>query len=122
MAAKDFQSMTLGTALTFPYDCGSHCEITTMNPIGSGMVGGSIAQSGHGFVGLAAGTQLDIQFPSSTCAVAFRLWCGATPSRLDFYALNGTHLTALSLTKGPLGSGVIAFAAEEIARAILHHD
>lgn len=122
MAAKDFQSLVTGTPLTFPYDCGSHCKITAVKPIGSGGTGGVIAQSGNGFVGLAAGSELNIEFPSSTSAVMFRLWCGAAPTRLDFYASAGAHLGTISVTKGPLGSGTVAFAAEEISRAILYHD
>lgn len=122
MAGKDFQSMATGTNLTFPYDCGSHCKITAVKPLGSGATGGAITQSGNGFVGLAAGNELYVEFPSSTSAIMFRLWCGAAPSRLDVYSSTGALLAALSLAKGPLGNGVIAFAAEEIGRANLHHD
>lgn len=122
MTTHDFQSMLPGTGLTFPYDCGGQCSIRAINPIGPGTTGGAIAQSGNGFVGLAAGTQLEVQFPSSTSTVAFRLWCGATPSRLEVYSSTGIHLGTRSLKMGPLGNGVIAFAADDVARGVLHHD
>lgn len=122
MTTTDFQSILPGKALAFPYDCAPQCRIISISPIGPGPSGGSISESGNGFVGLAAGTRLEIQFSPSTSAVSFRLHCSATPSRLEIYSSTGTLLGNRSLIKGPLGVGAIAFAANDIARGVLLHD
>jgi hypothetical protein len=122
MTAHDFQSMSPGTSLTFPYACGVQCRIGSLSPMGPGSMGGSITQSGNGFVGLAAGKILEVQFPPLTSTIAFRLWCGAATSRLEVYSSTGTLLATRHLMKGSLGNGIISLAMEGITRALLHHD